>query len=231
MACGTGVLLCIASIATFAGAPAAAKTRPARPQTCNAHRRHAARATRQVIVYKKGTGYDNYGGGPLYTYYACLRPRGKPVAVGQVSTSGGEYVGNYGMYELRVAGRFVADLSASGFASQDACYKYEGNDADCAKAVSWWIEVADAKSRRTGQAPVPSSVGPLTVSSAGAVAWIGSTASASHALQAIVLHPAGRHGLTASVQTLDTGSISGVRFTGPTLHWSNAGLAKSQTLR
>jgi hypothetical protein len=225
------VVLCIGSIATFEGASAAAKTRrPRRPQRCNAHRHHAAAATRQVIVYKKGTGYDNYGGGPLYTYYACLRPAGKPIAVGQVSTGGGEYVGNYGMYELHVAGRFVADLSASGFASQEACYKYDPNSPDCANAVSWWVEAADAKSRRMGRAPVPSSVGPLTVSSAGAVAWIGSTASASHALQAIVLHRAGRHGLTANVQTIDTGSISGVRFTGLTLHWSNDGQAKSQTL-
>lgn len=226
------MVLCIASIATFEGASASAKARqPRRPQSCNAHRRHAAAATRQVIVYKKGTGYDNYGGGPLYTYYACLLPAGKPVAVGQVSTGGGEYVGNYRMYQLRVAGRFVADLSASGFASQEACYKYDPNSPDCAKAVSWWVEAADAKSRRTGHAPVPSSVGLLTVSSAGAVAWIGSTASSTHALQAIVLHPVGRHRLTASVQTLDTGSISGVRFTGLTLHWSNAGQAKSQTLR
>ena len=226
-----GVVLCAGSAVVLVGVSAQARTRRGPPRTCNAHRRRAAAATAKVIVYDKHTGYDTYGGGLLYTYYACLRPAGKPVAVGQTSTQGGEYVGNYKMSKLRVAGRFVADLSASGFASQEACYKYEGNNPDCAKAVSWWVEAADAKSRRIGRAWVPSSVGSLTVSSAGAVAWIISNANSTDTLQAIVLHPAGRHGLTASVKTLDTGGISYLRFTGRTLHWTNAGQAKSQTLR
>jgi hypothetical protein len=183
-----------------------------------------------VIVYRKHTGYDNYGGGLLYTYYACLRPKGKPLAVGQTATDGGEYVGNYAMSQLRVAGTFVADLSASGFASQEACYKYDPSNPACPNAVSWWVEAANAKSRRSAGASVPSSVGSLTLSSAGVVAWLIPTGASSDALQAIVLRPAGRHGLTARVQTLDTGSIASFRLTGLTLNWSNGGQAKSQTL-
>jgi hypothetical protein len=183
-----------------------------------------------VIVYGRPSGYDNYGGGYLTTYYACLRPNGKPVAVGQSSTAG-EYPGNYAMYELRVSGRFVADLSGSGFAVAAACGKYAGTN--CEQSVSWWLEAVDTKSRRSLHLSLSNGFRGLAVSSAGAAAWIAIGGTSTETLQAIVLHPAGRRQLRGTVETLDTGAtgtLRSLRFTGLTLQWNSAGQAKRQVL-
>jgi len=217
---------CGVILAGLLAAPASVSARAdaARAKRC-AHRKHAKRVTSKVIVYGRPSGLDDYSGGYLTTYYACLRPRGRRVAVGQSST-GGEYPGNYGMFQLHVAGAFVADLSATGFADAAACSKYDGSP-NCSQFISWWLEVANARSRRTIQISLAGSVRPLAVSAAGAVAWVDQSSGALHAM---VLHPAGRDGFTGQAETLDNGAIAALRFTGLTLHWTNAGQAKSQTL-
>jgi hypothetical protein len=221
-----GLLLCLASLAAPAAAVALAKSNPG--SSCNAHRNRAVVKTQTVIVYHRPSGLDNYSGGYLTTYDACLRPGGRPVPVGQSSTAG-EYPGNYGMYQLRIAGTFVADLSASGFASEAACSKYGGTD--CQQNVSWWVEAADARSRRTAHVPVPGDVRAVTVSGAGAVAWIVPGSGSSATLRAIAVHPVGRRGLTGTVRTLDRGVIGSLRITGLTVRWDNGGQAKTRTLR
>jgi hypothetical protein len=222
VACGAVLILTAGLLA----APAIGSTRAdaARAKRCNAHRRHAKRVTPKVIVYGRPSGFDDYGG-PVTKYYACLRPRGRSVAVGR-SSIGGEYPGNYAMLELRVAGAFVANLSGSGFADETACDKYHGSP-DCSQFVSWWLEVANARSRRTIQISLPGAARPLAVSAASAAAWVDRSSGTLHAM---VLHPVGGLGFTGQAETLDTGAIASLRFTGLTLHWTNAGQAKSQAL-
>jgi hypothetical protein len=181
-----------------------------------------------VVVYGKTVPTDT-ADGPVTTYYACMRPNGKGVAIGQ-SSPGSEYPGNLELLKLRIAGKFVANLSGRGFAAQASCYKYGGTD--CGASVVWWVDAADTRLRRTLRVAVSRAISSLAVSNAGVVAWIlpGGDASSSATLQATVIHEAVRPGQHPSVETLDTGAISNLRFSGPTLHWSNRGRAESRTL-
>ena len=45
-------------------------------------------------MWDKRTGTDPYSGGQLSTLYACLRPAGASVTIGQNAADGAEYVGN-----------------------------------------------------------------------------------------------------------------------------------------
>src|SRR5581483_3408054 len=151
------LMACLAAVCALGAAPALARSKHHRKRVgaCNAHRRHATKTTSKVIVYGKQTGTDEYSGGPLTTYYACLRPAGKSAAVGRNADGGGEYPGNEEMSELNVAGTYVADLSSSGWASAAACSKYEGDDPICNQQVTWWVETVDARTRRSLQVDLP----------------------------------------------------------------------------
>ena len=215
--------------AALAAAPASAHP-PKHVGSCNAHRAHATAATGKVIVYNRRAGLDG-SGGALTIDYACLRPAGKPVEVGRSATSDGEYPGNESIADIRIAGTFVADSSATGFASEAACSKYGEPASTCAKAVTWWVEVVNARTRQRLHAPAGDGATAVTVAAAGAVAWVQATGSSASLLQAMVLHPGGRGRLTGTEQTLDTGVIGrSPRFTGLTLRWTNSGQVKSQTL-
>lgn len=224
---------CLAALCALLSSPALARSRHhhTRLGACNAHRKHATRKTSQVIVYARRGGFDQYAGA-LTTYYTCARPRGKSIAIGQTSTSDGEYPANEVMSELRVAGSYVADVYSTGYADAAACAKYEGvDDPACANQVRYSITGADAKRRRGFQIDLP--VGPtaIAVSSAGALAWLTPTTSSSGVtLQATVLRRSGSGHLSGTVQTLDTGAIGSLRFDGLMLSWTNAGTPKSQPL-
>lgn len=223
----------LAAVCALSAAPALATSKHHRKRVgaCNAHRRHAIKRTSKVIVYGKSTGTDEYSGGPLRTFYACLRPAGKSTAVGQNAGGGGEYPGNEAMSELSVAGTYVADVSSSGWGSAAACSKYEGNDPICNQQITWWIETVQASTRRRLKIDLSDGADALALSSAGAVAWLEpTTTSSGEVLQAMVLRRGGPGHLSGSVQTLDTGAIGSLRFNGLTLTWTNAGMGKSQTL-
>jgi hypothetical protein len=167
----------------------------------------------------------------LTTYYACLRPAGKPIEVGQSAAGGGEYPGSESVADLRIAGTFVADSSAVGFASEAACGKSGEPATTCAKAVTWWVEVVNAKTRRRLHASAGDGATAVAVSAAGAVAWVQATGSSDSLLLAMLLRAGGRGQLTGTEQTLDTGLIGqSLQFTGLMLRWTNSGQLKSQTL-
>ncbi len=198
--------------------------------SCSAHRRHATATTGSVIVYGRPTGVDPDSGGQLTTYYACLRPAGKPVAVGQSATPGGEYPGNESMSQLHIAGGFVADISGRGFADAAACGKYGASN--CQQSITWWVRAADVRSRRSIAVVQPvARPRAVAVSVTGVLAWVQATTAPGAILEAIVLHDGGAHRLTGTPRTLDTGAIGpSLRFTGSTLTWTNAGQPRTQTL-
>jgi hypothetical protein len=224
---------CLTVVCALTAGPALAKTKHHRERVgaCNAHRKHVTRKTSKVIVYTKQGGMDQYDG-PLTTYYACMRPGGKSIAVGQTAGPDGEYPGNEALSDLTVTGTYVADLDTAGYASAAGCSKFEGpSDPECAQQITYSINGADVKRRRGLQIDLPGGISALAVSPAGAVAWLGPTTTSSGVtLQAMVLDPGAPGHLTGTAQTLDTGAIGSLRFKGLTLSWSNTGVAKSQTL-
>jgi hypothetical protein len=122
-------------------------------------------------------------------------------------------------------------LSATGLTDEAACFKYGEPATTCTKAVTWWVEVVNAKTRQRLHASAGDGATAVAVSAAGAVAWVQATGSSASLLQAMVLHRGGRGQLTGTEQTLDTGSIGPrLRFTGLSLQWTNSGQVKSQTL-
>jgi hypothetical protein len=142
-----------------------------------------------------------------------------------------QYPGNESIADIRIAGTFVADSSATGFASEAACSKYGEPATTCAKTVTWWVEVANAKTGQRLHASAGDGATAVAVSAAGAVAWVQATGSSASLLQGMVLHPGGRGRLTGTEQTLDTGLIGrSPRFTGLRLRWTNSGRVRSQTL-
>lgn len=189
-----------------------------------------------MIVYGEDEGIDPDSGGSVTGYFACLRPRGRPVAIGQTASDGGEYPGNVEMERLRVAGTFVTDESARGFASAAACGKYDPGP-DCNTVVKYWLKVADVASRRTVKVPLPGAVSALGLSSTGAVAWVAPTPAAdpsspaTSTLYAIVAHPAGRGPLSVHVTVIDQGqAITSVSFSGPALRWRTDGQSRQKTI-
>lgn len=225
------IVVCLTAIGALGlAAHGQAKAMPStRVGSCDLHRKHAAAVTTRVIVYGQRSGRDNWEG-DVTIYYACVRPSGKPVAVGRTAGSDGEYPPNETMSSPRVAGTFVANSAGRGFASASWCTKYF--DTDCERFIKRWVEVVDAKTRRLLRVPVAEQASSVAVSPAGAVAWVLGSGSPAPVLQAMVLHY-GRPGqLTGTTQALDSGAIcQSLRFTGLTLQWTNSGQAKSQTLR
>jgi hypothetical protein len=219
-------------------APAVAGLRPVATvaTSCTPKHKGVRAKNARVIVYGQYTGIDPDSGGPLTTYYACLRPKGQPVAIGQSAASGGEYPPNVEMQDLRIAGTFVTDESADGFASAAACSKYDPGP-QCNTIVKYWVKIANLAARRTVKIPLSGPVSSLALSPAGAAAWVISTpapspSSASNStLYAIVVHPAGRGSLSGNLAVIDRGpEITSVSLAGSTLRWSNAGQPKSQTI-
>ena len=165
-----------------------------------------------------------------------LTARGRPVAIGQSAGGGGEYPPNVETHHLRIAGTFVTDESADGFASAAACGKYDPGP-ECNTIVEYWVEIANVAARRTLKVPVPGPVSSLALSPAGAAAWVVSTpasspsSSSSAALYAIVVHLAGRGSLRGKLAMIDRGQhITSVSFAGSTLRWSNGAQPKRQKI-
>jgi hypothetical protein len=204
--------------------------------SCSPKHHRVTAKTSRVIVYAQPSGIDSYSGGSLTTYYACLRPKGRPVAIGQSATSGGEYPPNIEMLSLRIAGTFITDESAAGFASAAACSKFEPT-AKCDNIIKYWLEIANVATRRTVKVFVSGPVSSLALSPAGPVAWVastpasGSSSSSSSTLYPIVVRPASHGSLSGRPAVIDSGQVIGsVSFTGSTVRWSNGGDRKSHRI-
>ncbi len=226
------------AVAAIGVAPAVARLRPvaAVAGSCTPKYKGLTAKNARLIVYGQYTGIDPYSGGPATTYYACLRPKGRPVAIGQRVASGGEYPPNVEMQDLRIAGTFATDESADGFASAAACTKYDPG-AECNTIVKYWVEIANVAARSTLKVPVSGPVSSLALSPAGAAAWVVTTPPStpsgcpSLALYAIAVHPGGRGSLRGHVVVIDRGQeITSVSFAGSTLRWSNGAQPKTQSI-
>jgi hypothetical protein len=234
-----GIVVACGCVAAAIGV-ASAVARPrlaAAAASCSPKLQGVTAKTSRVIVDAQDDGIDDYSGGALTAYYACLRPNGQPMWIGESETSGGEYPPNVEMQDLRIAGTFVTDESASGFVSAAGCSKYQPA-SQCNNIVKYWLEIADVATRRRGKVFVSGPVSSLVLSSAGAAAWVlptptsGPSSSSTSTLYAIVVHPAGHGPLSGRRVVVDSGQvISSVSFTGSTLRWSNGGHRKSRTIR
>ena len=228
----------VLAVAAMAAVPAVARlhSETAVVTPCRPTNAGVTEKTARVVVYAEQTGVDAYSGGPLTTYFACLRPKGQPIAIGQSAASGGEYPGNVEMQDLKIAGTFLADESADGLASAAACGKYDPT-YPCGSLVKYSIEIADVSARRKVKVAVAGPASSLAVSSTGAVAWVVSTAASSPSgspssiLYAVVVHPAGRGSLSARPAVIDKGqTITSVSFCGSSVRWRNSGQPEQRTL-
>jgi hypothetical protein len=227
---------CAATAIGVASAVARPRAAAAAAASCSPRLQGVTAKTGRVIVDAQPDGTDSYSGGSLTAYYACLRPNGRPMWIGESETGSGEYPPNVEMQKLRIAGTFVTDESATGFASAAACSKYEPA-SQCNNIVKWWVGIADVATRRRMKVFVSGPVSSLALSPAGAAAWVlstpasGSSSSTSSTLYAILVHPAGHGSLSGRRVVVDSGqAISSVSFAGSTLRWSNGGHRKSRTI-
>jgi hypothetical protein len=180
-------------------------------------------------VWDKRTGTDPYSGGPLFTLYACLRPAGGSVPIGQNATDGAEYVGNVATSDLRITGTSVSDLFTTGLASQEACFKY-GAGPQCATAATETAQVFNLTGRRSLRQPLAAAPVAYAFSPAGAIAWEAPTSPGTSGspleLQAVGFDPSSLR--KGRIETLDSGELGrSLQFTALALHWTKAGQPES----
>jgi hypothetical protein len=229
--------LALACLATFAGSSSAWPLVDAHTVRhtgqCNAHRSHALQMTRQVLVWSKRSGTDPEGGGRLSTLYACLRPIGRSVAIGQRAANGGEYPGNVATSDLVISGRLVSDLFTTGLTSQSACFKYDPTNPLCPTASHQTAQVFELSARRSLRQPLAGAATAYAFAATGAIAWEAPTSPGTVGsplmLQAVGFSPASLK--KGPIETLDTGDLgASLHFSGLTLEWVNAGEPKSVVL-
>jgi hypothetical protein len=189
--------------------------------------------TRHVLVWSKHSGTDPESGGRLSTLYACLRPAGHSVAIGQRAAGGAEYPGNVATADLSITGTLVSDLFTTGLASQAACFKYDPTNPACATAASQTARVFNLATRRSLRQALAGDVVVYAFASTGAIAWEAPTSpgtmSSPLMLQAVGFSTASLK--EGPIETLDTGDLgASLRFTGLTLEWINAAEPKSVVL-
>jgi hypothetical protein len=222
--------LALACLALFAATSTASAHKGPRKHLgrCNAHlSKHAeVKQTSKVLVWM-GEGTSSESGEPVEALYACLRPAGKSVAIGENEENGGEYVGNVKTTNLSISGALVSDAVITGLAEQEACGKYGGTG--CAAQVSEVARVYDLTTGRSIHQPLAGAPTAYAFTSLGAIAWEVPTTENQTVLQAVAFD---RSNMKAgSVETLDTGVLGrSLHFTGLTLAWTSAGTPKSQTI-
>ncbi len=227
-----GCVFVSVALAVLCTAPALAKQH--KSVSCNSHRAHTVKRSAKVLVWRRHTGFD-IGGGDLFTLYACLRPAGKSIKVGQTASGGGEFIGNDATSHLTLTGTQVSDLFTTGLASQAECYKDDPTNPECvgaASSVAQVFRLGKHHSLSLSQDLATASIA-YAFSTAGAIAWEAPVnphvSTGPLMLQAITFAPSS---LTrGTVQTLDTGSLGdSIQFSGLTVSWTNAGQSKSETL-
>jgi hypothetical protein len=201
-------------------------------EKCNAHRPHTLRMTRQVLVWNKPSGTDAESGGRRFTLYACLRPAGQSVAIGQRVGGANEYPGNVATTHLKITGAVVSDLFTIGLTGQGECFKYDPTDPTC-PIPRQTARVFDLAARRTLLQPLAGRAVAYAFTPSGAIAWESPTSLLTRGsplmLQAVGFDPSSLQ--EGPIETLDTGDLAPpLDFTGLTLEWTNAGQPKSAVL-
>jgi hypothetical protein len=189
--------------------------------------------TRQVLVWSEHSGTDPESGGRLSRLYACLRPAGHSVAIGQRAAGGAEYPGNVATSELSITGTLVSNLFTTGLASQAACFKYDPTNPVCATAASQTARVFNLATRRSLRQPLAGAAVAYAFASTGAIAWEAPTSlgtvNSPLMLQAVGFYPSSLK--EGPIETLDTGTLGvSLHFAGLTLEWINAGQPKNMVL-
>ncbi|HEV3128046.1 MAG TPA: hypothetical protein VGY32_03640 [Solirubrobacteraceae bacterium] len=217
------IVLLVALGSTVTGGAASAKPSSER---CNAHR--AYRKTAQLLVFATKTHQTDQVGNLLTIYYACARPNGLPTEVARDSSPGGpEYPPDDALQELPVTGDYAGSLVTVGEGSYSACHKF---DPVCPPAKER-ITLVQARGRSQASFTTPLGAKSLTLSPAGAAAWLVPASSGSgQQLMASRLRRQGKR-LRLTPQRLDSGAITHLKFSGPTLTWLNNGTPHSATLK
>jgi hypothetical protein len=146
--------------------------------------------------------------------YGCLWSKNKRVALADAYDD--DYVTSNHYHGVRVSGRYVAWI----FTATDISCK-----ADCPpgyQETHRWVVVFDLKRRDGRSRAADAFSGYLRVNSAGAIAWREEAGSAGQGVHAL---DADGH------RVLDTGRITYIRLSGPTLSWQNNGESRSAQLR
>jgi hypothetical protein len=209
---------------SIASAHRSAKKRVGR---CDAHLPKAATNQKGKVLVWQAEGTSSYSGEDVTMFYACLRPNGKSVAIGETEESNAEYVGNVETSDFRTSGTLVSDLVTAGAAAQEACGKYDGTG--CGEEVSEVAQVFNLATGRSLRQPLTAAPIAYALTSLGAIAWEAPTSEGQAVLQAMSFDPSNMK--SGSVETIDTGALGGsLHFTGLTLAWTNAGKAKSQRI-
>jgi hypothetical protein len=183
-------------------------------RVCDAHQRGAALVTRFVVVYR--VGFD-----PT-TYFACWRPSGSGVVLGDQVPSDPTYGSGPSIAHFRAAGAYVAAEGSSGDAGFNECSKY-GDSRTCPPPTTW-IRVVEASTRRQVDLSGHDLTAGGVVSGAGALAWL-EASSGSFELWATSLDPRGRRGFATAPSIIDRGAVDpgSLRFVGRTLSWARDG--------
>ncbi len=164
----TALVFCAACVGIWPGWAAATPHR--RAGRCDAHRSHV-KETRRVLVWSAPDGIDEASGGNLTGWYACARPNGTSIQVGENDAGGEEYGGDVETTRLRIAGLIVTDLVTSGYASQEACFKYEPTNPLCASATTPSVHVANVANDHLLRQALPGSTTGYTLTLRGGIAW------------------------------------------------------------
>jgi hypothetical protein len=188
-------------LAVLAFAPAADA---ATKRTCSRAGSETVASNSTARVYTVFSLRDGYGD----ILYGCLRKTGRHVRLAENYDD--DLYASTSFDKVRLNGRFVVWQ----FQSIDVSCK-----ADCPPGYSptnVLIEVADLRSRRVRQFEGEARDA-LLVSRRGMPAWLQDT-------------PTGGEVHTGA-QVLDSGAVDRLRLSGDVLRWTNAGVAKSATLR
>lgn len=197
----------------------AATRRP--PRRCDVHGPGATAKTRRVLVYLDDEG----------VYWACLRPSGSRAMLAPARALH-VFPGDADVGHIRVAGTDVAAESDDGPYVSDCFRDATMPNPNCPK-TSYYISVVELKSRRhTDISSHGDPVVAVALSADDRLAWVQQSPSAKR-LEATVLRPRGRSGLSASPKAIDSGNINlaSVRISGRTLFWTKDGRRHRTSLR
>jgi hypothetical protein len=203
------------ALALLASAAPAATARSAPRPRCQTKR--VVSRTAKVTVYEKTTHVMDDSGEPEYGIYVCWRAAGKSHLLGydDAANDDVEYGPENALVATQVAGKYVAVQLADGLSDYVECEKYTFGEPGCA-APTTTIAVASAPSGRHARFAVKDGGGnaiPLSVSSAGALAW------SSQGLFAVRLTPLGKSHLNGHATLLDPAPGGLTSVTGLTVNW------------
>lgn len=222
------VLVCSTAFAALTSTASADKSARNAVGRCDAHlsKPQRVKETSEVVVWSR-EGTSSQSGEMTELLYACLRPAGRSVAIGETEGEGAEYVGNVDTTNLTVSGTLVSDVLTSGFAEEEACGKYDG--ANCGSVIRSVARVYNLATGRSIRQSLAGTLAAFALTSKGAIAWEEQLTETESVLEAVRFDTSKMK--ASSVQTIDKGALgSSLRFTGLELEWVSGGTHKRQTI-